>query len=333
MHLISELSDHLEINITKEKQKMVNKKDLFLIESLLFLQAIDQCSGKRKASEALNTSIDTINKYIDFLEDELGVKLISTSGRGSNLTNIAQRIVSKVQNISEILDEIKSIKLENREIKGEVRVCISLGYASYMVPHDLSELFNIFPELKINSVSSTDILKINVRDFDIALSYEEINNFDICEISKKTIHCGFFASSNYLAEHGYPVDIDDLVKNHRLITKNNDVLESAIGSENFKKAHICFESNNILALINALENSSGVGILPLGFATQGLVCLDNIPCDCPICYHLYANRNTKDIPRVRTLVNFYKNIMDKMQNPIPLSDIGSTPIVELLKEK
>ena len=90
---------------------MVNKKDISMIESLLFLQAIDQCAGKRKASESLCTSIDTINKYIEYLEDELGVKLISTNGRGSNLTNIAQRIVAKVDSIKEVLDDIKNIKL------------------------------------------------------------------------------------------------------------------------------------------------------------------------------------------------------------------------------
>ena len=61
------------------------------------------------------------------------------------------------------------------------------------------------------------------------------------------------------------------------------MLRQVIGEENLKHANICFETNNILALINALENSAGVGILPLGFATQGVVCLDNISCDCPIC--------------------------------------------------
>ena len=33
-----------------------------------------------------------------------------------------------------------------------------------------------------------------------------------------------FASPKYLSEHSYPVDLEDLVKNHRLITKNNDML-------------------------------------------------------------------------------------------------------------
>ena len=130
MHLISELSDHLNaFSNQRNNKKMVSKKDISMLESLLFLQAIDQCSGKRKASEALSISIDTISKYIENLEEDLGVKLISSSGKGSNLTSVAQRIVEKASKIKEILDEISAIKLENKEIKGEVRVFISLGYA------------------------------------------------------------------------------------------------------------------------------------------------------------------------------------------------------------
>ena len=73
-----------------------------------------------------------------------------------------------------------------------------------------------------------------------------------------------------------------------------------------------------MALINALENHTGVGIMPLSFAQHGLVCLDNLPCERPINYYLYANRHTKDIPRVRTVINFYKDIMEKLESPIPI---------------
>ena len=44
---------------------------LGILEGILFLRAIEQCEGKRKASEALCTSIDTINKYLENLEQEL----------------------------------------------------------------------------------------------------------------------------------------------------------------------------------------------------------------------------------------------------------------------
>lgn len=318
-HLISELSDRLEIlTNTVQEDKMINKKDMAMLESILFLRAIDQCAGKRKASETLGTSVDTLNKYLDNLEDYFGVKLISTNGRGSDLTDTAKRIVDKTSKIKEVLDEIYNIKLNTQEIKGEVRVFMALGYASYMVPQDLSELFDVFPELSINSVTAMDISAANVKDVDIAITYQEIDSPDITLISEKKVHCGFFASSQYLAQKGYPVDLDDIVNNHRLITKHDSLLQKVLGEEKFKKANICFTSNNTLSLIHALKNNTGIGIMPLSFALHGLVCLDNIVCDCPVTYRLYANCLTKDIPRVRTLINFYREVMDKLENPVPV---------------
>ena len=86
------------------------------------------------------------------------------------------------------------------------------------------------------------------------------------------------------------------------------------------------ECNVSRQTINAIENNTGICIMPLSFALQGLVCLDNITCDSPLYYHLYANRNTKDIPRVRTLINFYKNIMDKLENPVPVPSLKGDPL-------
>ncbi len=327
MHLISELSDHLEImETTASEEKMINKKDMSILESILYLRAIEQCSGKRKASETLGTSVDTINKYIDNLESYFGIKLLSTNGRGSDLTETAKRIVDKTAKIKEALEDIYNIKLNNQEIKGEVRVFMALGYASYIVPQDLSELFDVFPELHINSITAMDTSAFNIKDVDIAITSQEIDTQDIVLIGEKKVHCGFFASSQYLAQNGYPVDLDDMVKKHRLITQHDYLLTRVLGEEKFNKANICFKSNNTLALINALENNTGIGIMPLSFALHGLVCLDNIPCDCPITYHLYANRLTKDIPRVRTLINFYKDIMNKLENPVPVPSLKGEPL-------
>ena len=47
----------------------MNKKDVMNIEGLFILSAIARNSGKRQASKEYNTSVDTINKYIDNLEN------------------------------------------------------------------------------------------------------------------------------------------------------------------------------------------------------------------------------------------------------------------------
>ena len=112
MHLISELSDRLasQSRLVSE-ERMISKKDISILESIAFLHAIEQCEGKRKASEQLCTSIDTINKYLDNLEQTLGVKLISTSSKGSSLTGVAQRIVEKAERIKEVLAYDVSVEL------------------------------------------------------------------------------------------------------------------------------------------------------------------------------------------------------------------------------
>jgi len=328
MHLISEHSDHLEIRTNNQisEARMISKKDLSMLESILLLQAVEQYSGKRKASEALNTSVDTISKYIDNLERDLGIKLLSTSGRGSMLTRAAKRIVDKAYQIKGVLDDISHIRLENSEIKGEVRVFMALGYASYIVPQDLSSLFDVFPELTIHSVTSSEISKANMKDLDVAVVYEEINDDEAVLIASREVYCGFFASAKYLSKKGYPKNIDDLVSNHRLLTKHDSLLKKVLGEERFNRANICFKSNNTPALVNALANHTGIGIMPLSFALQGLVCLDNIICDIPVHYYLYANRHSKDIPRVRTVINFYKDIMDKLENPVPVPSLSGEPL-------
>lgn len=69
---------------------MITKRDINTIESLLLFMAVTQHSNKRKASEALNTSVDTINKYIDNLEQDLSLKLLYSDSRGTNLTRKRQ---------------------------------------------------------------------------------------------------------------------------------------------------------------------------------------------------------------------------------------------------
>ena len=290
---------------------MTNKKELATLESIMFLRAINEHTTKTKAAEALGTSIDTMKKYTDNLEAELGVKLIHSDDRGSRLTLAGKRIVEKSERVKELLEEIYNIRLENSNIKGEVRVLLSLGYASYMVSQELSELLDKYPELSI--YSRTEFSTDNLDDTDVVLTFENIKDVDnFVLVAKKEVPCGFFASSQYLSQKGYPSDMDDMINNHRFVAKNNNFLELAIGKSNFKKAKVSFCSNNMLAIISAIENSAGIGILPLSYTSQGLVCLDNIPCSNTVTYQIYAYKGTKDIMRVRTLINFYKDIIEKL---------------------
>ena len=233
------------------------------------------------------------------------------------MTNVARRIADKAGKVKEILDDIYSIRHENKEVKGEVRVFLSMGFASYLVPHDLSVLFDLYPELSVNSVTTLDFPKLHEADYDIAITYANIDEQNLSLITEKKIKCGFFASPQYLARNGYPINMDDMLKNYRVVLGTNKNLLCCSGHDLSKEAkNICFISNNVFTLINVVENGTGIGIMPLSFTKSGLVCLDNIPCDCVLNCRLFANKNTKNIPRVRTMINFYKDVITRLENPI-----------------
>ena len=108
----------------------------------------------------------------------------------------AQKIVEKSSKLKEVLEEIYNVRLESKEIKGEVRAFMSMGYASYLVPQDLSDLFDVYPDLTIISDTASSVASINFKDTDIIITYEDINNNDVVLIAEKEVHCVFFASLN-----------------------------------------------------------------------------------------------------------------------------------------
>lgn len=71
---------------------MFSKRDLMNMKGIMMLHAIKKYGGKRTAAKFLNTSIDTLNKYLSNLENELGVKLVASDEKGCFLTPKGEQV-------------------------------------------------------------------------------------------------------------------------------------------------------------------------------------------------------------------------------------------------
>lgn len=295
---------------------MINKKDIKHLESLLLMLAVTQYSGKRKASEALNTSVDTINKYIDDLEQDLSLKLLYSDGRGSNLTENGKRLLESAKQIKHILNNIYiSADKSNltSECAGEVRVAMTVGVDSSLKFAGIGEFYDTYPDIKILSMTSNESPKLDDMSYDIGLAYEEPTSSDTVVLYKVPVRCGFFASPAYLDKHGYPIDYEDMLKKHRLVNKANSGNYIKCWKDTLKKAkNICFTTNSMFSLCEAVRNGAGIGIMPLHYVKEDLVCIDNIKCECNLSFYLFSHVNVKDIPRIRAVINLYKIILDNM---------------------
>ena len=53
----------------------MNKRDLQRLEGLLLLALLHKTKNKRLSASVVGISVDTLTKYINFLEDDIGEKL------------------------------------------------------------------------------------------------------------------------------------------------------------------------------------------------------------------------------------------------------------------
>ena len=117
---------------------------------------------------------------------------------------------------------------------------------------------------------------------------------DVVSLAVKQIECKLFASPQYLSENGYPQDIEDIIKNHRIVCKSGMSYYDKEYREILKKAEkVCYTSNSSGSIIDAVKNNAGICIMPTRFADEGLVCLDNFNKICHISLYLSCHKRPK----------------------------------------
>ena len=149
---------------------MFSKKDLMNMEGIMMLHAIKKSSGKRNAAKFLNTSIDTLNKYLNNLESELGVKLVASDEKGCTLTEKGEKVVEIADIIKQNLQQAYAIVPTETAVKGEVRIAYERDARSNMYVC-LGELLEQSPNLSLYIDTFDKAPDMNKMAYDICISY------------------------------------------------------------------------------------------------------------------------------------------------------------------
>lgn len=293
----------------------MNIKDINLLQAICYLQIIEKYAGKKQAAQRFGVSIDTLNKYIDNLEQELGYKVLSSNVRGSFLTPRGKELLKKSAIIESVLDDVKSNAEEGKEIAGEVRVAISSIAASALFSKDLVSFQEQYPQIKLlHLIRNEDGQNaVPFSDVDIALSLSLPTDSDSVVICSKKVEFGFFAAPQYISKYGCPQNMEDLIANHQIVNKIGyekyiegwaDVLKKAKSNN--------FATNVSYYMYEVLKNGLGIGIMPLRFKQEGMFYLEHLPCESNISLHLITHLGCKDIPKNRAVLNYYKDLLQEL---------------------
>lgn len=289
---------------------MITKRDISKLESLLFLLAVSQNTSKRKVSEELCTSVDTLNKYLGELEQELGVKLLASNGRGSVTTPEAQEIVKIAEQLTHTINALDAFANKKVEISGIVRLGIIEGINACIFPEKIIDFYELYPDLSIEVLVCDSNPNINVFETDVALTYQVPQGNDLVIICSKPIKCGLFASKEFIERFGMPKNMEDMLENYRLCVKFAHKTYVPGWKEFIKKARrICITTNSSHSLLAQINHGGGIGLIPIHSAFEDWVRIDTFEYEPEMNFYVVAHKDSKDSPKIRALIDYLLRIM------------------------
>lgn len=291
---------------------MINKKDIAKLESLMYLYALSKAGSKREVADKLGTSVDTINKYISDFEAEMRTHFLVSNGRGTVITPEGERILKVSEEVVKAIRSIGDYGENAASYKGIVRLGMPDAIADYLGSDKMFDFFSRYPDIRIENTIANKLPNMMTLEADIGLNYEAPQEPDLVLVRAKKVPCGLFASQKYLNAFGAPKSMADMLKNHRICDKYNHELYIDGWKDQMSRArHLVYKTNSIFSLRSTLEKGIGIGICPLSYGCENLkrVLVKEFGFDIDI--YLMAHKDTKDMPRIRVVLDYIKDVLDE----------------------
>ena len=271
---------------------------------------------------SLNTSPQMIAKYVVFLEDYLGLKLLNRTTRSQKLTEFGKQYYEKCLFI---LDEVKSSKTLAQQFieepKGRLRISAPVSYGHFNLISVLSRFMRCYPKVNVDLQLSDRYVDLVKDDFDIVFRIGELSNSSYIARKLNSYKLIFAASPTYLAKNGIPVTPNDIKKHQCLIyqyvnpTKKDYLWPFSV---NGKVINIpisgSLKSNDTLALANAAVEGLGITMLPQSMLSELIrqnklfpVLQDFLPPAREV--HLLYKSDKQQLPKLKMFIEFITNSM------------------------
>ncbi|MFC6632283.1 LysR family transcriptional regulator [Microbulbifer taiwanensis] len=188
-----------------------------LLESMQIYLRVAEQGSFTAAADGLGLSRASVSSAIQQLESLLGTRLLHRTTRSVQMTQDGQVFYERCQDLLADMDELQNLFREDiSELHGRLRVDMPLPIARDVVIPRLPEFLRQHPGLEVE-LSSTDRFVDVVREgFDCVLRVGTLEDSSLIARPLGYYRMVSCASTEYLAEHGTPKSLDDLVE-HRLV--------------------------------------------------------------------------------------------------------------------
>ncbi len=289
------------------------KNDIITIKRLLYFLETAKNGQINSTANKNGLKQSNLSNSLKDLEDTLNIQLFTRHNNGVTLTEAGKNIFEIASQLKRVLYRIKSYTTTGFQISGMIRLWVSDGIASGYVSETLPSFYEKYPDVCIDIKCTIDAPVLS-DEADIFLVYEKPRQNDAVILSENTLTFALFASTKYITKYGAPKNINDLLANHVICTRDNfsrtwkewqKIMENA--------KHISVQTNSSSMLMQVTKDGIGIALHPIGLGLKepDLVQLSKTNFFLKHPFWLVSRKDTKDIPKVRALIN---HISDAIKN-------------------
>lgn len=270
--------------------------------------AVLQTGSFSAAARQLGVAHPTVRRHVTDLEQALGVRLFARSPTGLEPTDTALAMRPAAEAMQAAAEHLaRTASARGPAIAGTVRITASEIIGAEVLPPILAALKREHAGLAFELTLTDRIEDILRHDADIAVRMVRPAQADLVARRVGVIELGVFATRDWLAAHGPPASLPDLVASGGLAGYDRgDGLIAALEKAGTpsRRTDYGFRSDSTLAQLAAVRAGLVAGIVqvPLGLRSPSLVrVLPEVSDRLEV--WLAAHRDLRRLPRVDAVYN------------------------------
>lgn len=239
-------------------------------DDLLILRAVAQTGRFATAAEELGINHTTVSRRIAALEKALGDHVLARTPGGWELTELGTRAAEAAEAVAAAVAGLTGGPSGGPGISGVVRLSATDGMSAYVVSPAIARLRRRHPGIRVEIVVATRRAS-QIRsglDIEIVVGQPQVHRARAIRLGDYRL--GLFASAGWLAEHGMPASLEEVL-GHPLVYFIDSMLQ--VDDLDAPRRILpgmadSISSTNVFVHVEATRSGGGIGLLPCFMAGQ-----------------------------------------------------------------
>lgn len=223
------------------------------------------------AARTLGITHPTARRHLEELEQGLGGRLFTRSSRGLIPTPLAERLLPEATRVEASIEAMTRLARERvGSVQGTLRISASEVVGIEVLPPILASLRVLHPGLTFELVLSDRETDILGRDADLAVRMVRPRQKSLVARRVGTIGVGFYAHETWIARHGVPASLDDLLDAPNLIgqDRRRELIDALQIDEARFRRSLALATDSFVAQTAAVRAGVGVGVMQVPLAER-----------------------------------------------------------------